>query len=48
MMENGGGITFDVRYTMGMAKIMDGDELELEEDPDVKTNNISFMLGYSF
>jgi len=43
MMENGGGITFDARYTMGMGTIDD-----TEDDADVKNANISFMLGYSF
>lgn len=54
MMQNGSGITFDIRYTLGMMKIGDGEEMyaaemsDTNEDPDLKTNNISFMVGYSF
>ncbi|MBN1212907.1 MAG: PorT family protein [candidate division Zixibacteria bacterium] len=45
MMQNGGGITFDVRYTMGLAKVPDPEE---GDAPDMKNTNISFMVGYSF
>jgi len=49
-------ITFDARYCMGMAKVIDYEEWNklgvedevLTEDPDMKTNNIMFMLGVSF
>jgi len=43
MMQNGGGITFDARYTMGMGTIDD-----TEADETIKNTNISFMVGYSF
>ncbi|MFZ5980979.1 MAG: porin family protein [Candidatus Zixiibacteriota bacterium] len=45
MMQNGGGITFDARYTMGMGKIYDPEE---GDAPEIKNANISFMVGYSF
>lgn len=45
MMQNGGGITFDARYTMGLGKIYDPEE---GDAPDIKNANISFMVGYSF
>ena len=43
MMQNGGGVTFDARYTLGLAKIYD-----TTEDVNVKNGVFSFMVGYSF
>lgn len=50
-------ITFDARYSLGLTKMIDYEEWnkmgfegldEFTEDPDMKTNNIMFLLGVSF
>ncbi len=53
-------LTFDVRYTLGMTKIIDpdgfnefngyqpGDTDYLTESPDLKNSNFSFMVGVAF
>lgn len=44
-----GCITLDVRYSMGFTTVFDVEDLpEGEENPDIKTNGIQFMLGYGF
>ena len=39
-----GKLTFDARYTLGLANIVDEEGV----DDKVKNANISFMVGYSF
>ena len=45
MLESG-AITLDVRYEMGFTTVFDIEGAD--EQPDVKTNGIQFLVGYSF
>lgn len=45
---NGGGITFDGRYTMGMSKILEEDPEDPGYEPDIKNTSITFLVGYCF
>ena len=42
--ENGGFITFDVRYSMGLSTVVDIEGVD--EQPDVKNMGLAFMVGY--
>ena len=45
MLESG-CITLDARYSMGLTTIADFEDAD--EQPDIKTNGIQFMIGYGF